>query len=83
MQELKLSLHPDKVYIKTFASGIDFLGWVHFSKHKVLRTATKKRMFRKVNDKNMTSYTGLLTHGNGYGLSREILEKLNLIIYKK
>src|SRR3990167_7132742 len=38
---LKLQLHPDKVSIKTFASGVDFLGWVHFPDHRVLRTATK------------------------------------------
>src|SRR6476620_174680 len=37
-EELKLSLHPDKVFIKTVASGTDFLGWVHFSDHRVLRT---------------------------------------------
>src|SRR3990167_7492065 len=47
-EELKLSLHPDKVYIKTYTSGVDFLGWVHFSDHRVLRTTTKKRMFRNL-----------------------------------
>ena len=30
-RELKLFLHPDKVFIKTLASGVDFLGWVHLS----------------------------------------------------
>ena len=25
-ERLKLSLHPDKVFIKTLASGVDFLG---------------------------------------------------------
>src|SRR3989344_4267755 len=40
-ESLKLSLHPDKVFIKTIASGMDFLGWVHFPYHRVLRTATK------------------------------------------
>lgn len=43
---LFLSLHPDKVFIKTVASGVDFLGWKHFPNHRVLRTATKKRAFR-------------------------------------
>ena len=28
---LALSLHPNKVSIKSFASGVDFLGWIHFS----------------------------------------------------
>jgi retron-type reverse transcriptase len=51
---LKLALHPDKVYIKTLASGVDFLGWVHFLDHRILRKSTKQRMFRRivVNPKN-------------------------------
>lgn len=35
-ERLKLALHPDKVSRATFASGIDFLGWVHFPDHRVL-----------------------------------------------
>lgn len=27
---LKLTLHPDKIFIKTLYSGVDFLGWVNF-----------------------------------------------------
>ena len=72
-QYLKLSLHPDKVYIKTLASGIDFLGWVHFPHHRVLRTATKRKMMRKLKENSSeatrASYRGLLKHGNGYKLS--------------
>jgi len=71
---LRLSLHPDKVFIKTQASGVDFLGWVHFPNHRVLRTATKKRMFRKLaqNQKEATkaSYLGMLSHGNASELAR-------------
>ncbi|MCE9585413.1 RNA-dependent DNA polymerase [Candidatus Nomurabacteria bacterium] len=74
--KLKLYLHPDKVFIKTIYSGIDFLGWVHFPKHRVLRTATKKRMFRRLkeNPKEETkqSYLGMLRHGDGYGLQVQI-----------
>lgn len=66
---LHLSLHPNKVSIETFASGIDFLGWVHFPKHRVLRTATKRKMIARVSEKNVTSYFGLLSHGSAYGLS--------------
>lgn len=66
--ELKLELHPDKVYIKTLASGVDFLGWVNFLDHRVLRTTTKRRMLKKIrgNSKKETinSYLGLLSHGN-------------------
>ncbi|PIR60356.1 MAG: hypothetical protein COU68_02700, partial [Candidatus Pacebacteria bacterium CG10_big_fil_rev_8_21_14_0_10_45_6] len=39
---LNLTLHPNKVHMKTLYSGIDFLGWVHFPKHRVLRTSTKR-----------------------------------------
>lgn len=76
---LKLALHPDKVYIKTLASGVDFLGWVHFLDHRILRKSTKQRMFRRivVNPKNESyqSYLGILDHGNASKIERE-LEKL-------
>lgn len=75
---LKLSLHPDKVFIKTIASGVDFLGWVHFPYHRVPRTSTKKRMFRNLSNNpksnSFESYRGLLNHGNTYKLKRKISE---------
>lgn len=76
-EKLKLHLHPEKVSIKTFASGIDFLGWVHFPTHRVLRTSTKKRMFKRLaeNPKEaaIISYLGMLSHGNGHKLQDKIL----------
>ena len=73
---LKLSLHPDKVFIKTASSGVDFLGWIHYPKHRVLRTATKKRMLRKITatskPETVASYLGLLSHGNCFKLSQTI-----------
>ena len=69
---LKLSLHPDKVFIASIYSGIDFLGWVHFPHHRVLRTVTKRRMLRKISEKNSPSYLGLLSHGNGYMLREKL-----------
>lgn len=68
-QALKLSMHPDKVFIKTVYSGVDFLGWVHFPRHRVLRTSTKRRMLRNINDTNISSYLGLLQHGQTYKIS--------------
>jgi len=74
-ENLKLQLHPNKVFIKTFSSGVDFLGWVHFEDHRVLRTATKKKMFRNLKEKerekredSVASYLGMLEWGNGYKL---------------
>ena len=73
---LKLSLHPDKVFIRTLASGVDFLGWVHFPHHRILRTSTKKRMFRKLGqsqkEETKASYLGMLSHGDANKLARAI-----------
>lgn len=76
---LKLSLNSGKVFIKTLASGVDFLGWVHFPYHRVLRTSTKRRMLKKL-EQNATdavsaSYLGLLSHGNAHHLTKEIRNK--------
>lgn len=75
-QELKLELHPLKVSITTFASSIDFLGWVHFTDHRVLRTVSKRRMFKKIklnpNNDTLQSYLGLLGHGNAHTLKERI-----------
>lgn len=73
---LRLSLHHGKVSLKTLASGVDFLGWVHFPDHRVLRTATKKRIFRKLRRKRsaetLASYAGLLSHGNTCKLMQQL-----------
>ena len=50
-QELSLHLHPNKVEIRKLSQGIDFLGYVILPHHLVLRTKTKKRMFRKLREK--------------------------------
>ena len=69
---LNLSLHPNKVRIKTLASGVDFLGWVHFPAHRVLRTKTERRLFSALANnpslETTASYLGLLKHGNSYKL---------------
>ena len=76
IERLKVSLHPHKLFIKTYASGADFLGWVHFPHHRVLRTVTKKRMLRNLGDDlkegSRTSYLGLLKHGNTHKLQNQI-----------
>jgi retron-type reverse transcriptase len=73
---LKLTLHPNKVSIATFASGVDFLGWVHFPDHRVLRGATKRRMMKALAESpgvaTIDSYLGLLRHGNTHDLRDEI-----------
>lgn len=81
LKNLKLNLHPGKVFIKTVSSGVDFLGWVHFSDHRVLRTSTKRRMFKnlKANSgrrETLQSYLGMINHGNTRKL-KNCIENLN------
>lgn len=75
-KELKLQLHPDKVFIKTVSSGVDFLGWVHFPDHRILRTVTKRRMIKNLSKspsiKTRESYKGLMKHGNTYNLQKRL-----------
>jgi RNA-directed DNA polymerase len=75
---LKLSLHPNKVSIKTLASGVDVLGWVHFPDHRVLRTTTKRRAMGRVavdpNEQRVASYVGMLKYGNAEKVKRTILD---------
>ncbi len=74
---LYLELHPDKLFLRTVASGVDFLGWVHFQDHRVLRTASRNRMARRLREHpsegTIGSYQGLLSHGNTYRLKEKYL----------
>lgn len=86
--KLKLKLHQDKILIQKYHRGIDFLGYVVFPDHRILRTKTKRRMFRKIREKkelwdnleiddesfnqSIQSYLGVLAHCS----SKKIREKL-------
>lgn len=76
-KELKLQLHKDKIFIKTLSSGVDFLGWVNFPDHRVLRNKTKHRMFEKLlyypKQGSLDSYLGLLGYGNSYKIKEKML----------
>ena len=75
---LKLSLNYKKVSIETLVSGVDFLGWVNFTYYRVLRTKTKKRMFKNIKNnpscETLNSYLGLIKHGNSRKIINEIVK---------
>jgi RNA-directed DNA polymerase len=79
-EKLKLNLHPNKVSIESISSGVDFLGWVNFADYRVLRTVTKKRMFKRLmeceKEETVSSYLGMLSRGNGYKLKEKIKNML-------
>ena len=87
---LKLRLHPDKIIIRKYHQGIDFLGYVILPHYKVLRTKTKRRMFRKIIVKRqkledglateksfnqtLQSYLGILSHCRGHKVKKQLIK---------
>jgi retron-type reverse transcriptase len=79
---LNLSLHPNKIEIKKYHQGVDFLGYVCFPYHRVLRLKTKKRMFRNIESKRnnenffkiLESYFGVIKHCDSHKLKKKILK---------
>lgn len=76
IEKLKLRLHENKVYIKTYGTGVDFLGWIHFPYHRQIRTTTKKKIIRKLQGypkpQTKSSYRGLLMHGDTYNVQKMV-----------
>jgi retron-type reverse transcriptase len=86
-EELHLELHPKKVSIHKFNQGVDFLGYKTLPHYRVLRTKTKRRIFKKLKKRvseyragkiteqtltqSLQSYLGVLSHANAYDLSNE------------
>ena len=82
-EESRLEMHPSKVFLKTLATGVDFLGMVNFSHYRILCTKTKRRIIKKLKnkkqeleseiisketfDQSFQSYLGVLGHCEGYG----------------
>lgn len=87
-EDLKLTLHPDKIIIRKWKRGIDFLGYVALPHYRVLRTKTKKRILKKIKQKKLSldkkmisqksfetsvqSYFGVLKHCRGYKIKKKI-----------
>ncbi|KKU58160.1 MAG: RNA-directed DNA polymerase (Reverse transcriptase), partial [Parcubacteria group bacterium GW2011_GWA2_47_12] len=72
-EKLLLELHLSKVTIRKLRHGTDFLGYVSLPHYRVLRTRTKRRMLRRVDENNIASYLGMLSHCCSYNLTKKIL----------
>ncbi len=89
LEKLKLKIHPKKMIIIKYIQGIDFLGYVIFPHHRLLRAKTKKRIIKNLKlkvynykrglisknklEQSIQSYFGVLSHANAYKL-REFLK---------
>ena len=88
-EHLALSLHPNKVILKKYQQGIDFLGYVVLPYHRVVRMKTRNRVINKIGIKregsynnlisqeslrqSLNSYLGILKHCNGHDLEHEMI----------
>ena len=87
--DLNLSLHSDKITIRKYRQGIDFLGYVTLPYHRVLRYKTRRRILKKLAKKkkllkqgltsedsfnqSVQSYLGIVSHCRGYKIKQDIL----------
>jgi retron-type reverse transcriptase len=80
-ETLHLSLHEATPTLRTVASGVDLLGWVHFIDHRVIRRKTLMKMRRTLSanssPETIASYLGMLSHGNAAHLREELLNLLD------
>lgn len=87
--KLSLELHPQKVEIRKISQGTDFLGYVSLPHYRILRTRTKRRMFKRLNTLAksinsteefesvlpvVSSYLGALSHCRS-GKLRKVIEQ--------
>ncbi|MDP3993633.1 MAG: reverse transcriptase/maturase family protein [bacterium] len=75
-QRLKLEIHPNKVSIRSWGQGIDFVGYVHMPNCVIVRTKTKNRVLRRVNQKNLVSYMGVCNHADTFELQQLLFNKV-------
>lgn len=87
-KKLKLKVHPDKILIRKYNQGVDFLGYVLFPYYRFLRTKTKRGIFRKLKkrvfeyrtgviskeilEQSFNSYFGVLSHADTYELQEDL-----------
>lgn len=76
--KLQMRLHERKVCFRKYSQGIDFLGYVILPFGVVLRTKTKNRMLKRVNESNVSSYLGLCSHARAYTLEQTMKNRIYL-----
>ena len=91
-KKLGLQLHPHKTIIRKYSQGVDFLGYILFPYHRLVRSTTKRRMLARFSERvdeyaNGTisetqlrqvasSYLGVLSHAHTHTLSEKIKNDL-------
>jgi hypothetical protein len=90
-ETLKLEVHPKKILFTKWNRGIDFLGYIFFPHHAVLRVKTRKRIIKNILknlaakkrgdmdethfEQSLRSYLGIMSHADTYKLTGKILNE--------
>lgn len=82
-QNLRLELHPRKIILRPYNQGIDFLGYVIFPGHILLRNKTRNRMFRKMRERVMLYRGGAIKEETMLGALRSYMGVLSHADTKK
>jgi len=85
-ETLKLELHPNKITVRKFSQGVDFLGYVCFPHFVIPRVKTECRIFNKIHrnillfkhnqlsleslNQSIHSYFGILSHSDSFELQQ-------------
>ena len=91
-EKLKLEIHPQKMSIEKYQRGIDFLGYIVFPHHKLIRIKTKKRIIRNLKlrvsdykegciseislEQSIQSYLGVLSHADTHEFKEWLKNKI-------
>jgi len=91
-KELKLELHQDKISLRRLTWGVDFVGYVALPYYQIVRTKTKRRIYRKVREnidiyrrgksdvtsinQSVQSYLGILKHADTHKLELDLKNQI-------
>lgn len=75
---LSLTIHPDKIFLRSWGQGVDFLGYVVLPHAVILRSRTRRKIIERVNERNLPSYLGICQHANAYGTSQLLRHLANI-----
>lgn len=90
---LRLCLHPRKCQVAPTRAGVDFLGWLVFPDHRLIRRTTGVRFQRRLRSlqdeyaqglisltmvrSSLMSWLGHLKHGDTWGFKKKLLSRVS------
>jgi len=98
LNKLILKLHPRKIIIHKLHQGADFLGYVLLPHYRLIRTKTKQRIIRKLEERvkgyrngliskqtlnqSFQSYLGVLSHASSHKFRKKLENQFSFLFNK-